>query len=118
MKRTRKKHNAGIKAKGWWWRRSGDRTIAELEMSLAFIRTRSTTGRSRLLDGTASVLEGGGGARACWERGSLEKRCPSDGGPMVRIRLPPLKQTVLSIVSNILRLDCACRPTSPPPAVL
>ena len=23
MKRTRKKHNAVIKAKGWWWRRSG-----------------------------------------------------------------------------------------------
>jgi hypothetical protein len=25
MKRTRKKHNAVIKAKGWWWRRSGGR---------------------------------------------------------------------------------------------
>jgi hypothetical protein len=30
MKRTRKKHNAVIKAKGGVWRRSGDRTIAEL----------------------------------------------------------------------------------------
>jgi hypothetical protein len=28
MKQTRKKHNAVIKAKRWWWRR-GDRTIAE-----------------------------------------------------------------------------------------
>jgi hypothetical protein len=45
MKRTRKKHNAVIKAKGWWWRRSGGP------------------------DGAASVFEGAGGARACWERG-------------------------------------------------
>ena len=45
MKRTRKKHNAVIKAKGWWWRRSGGP------------------------DGAESVFEGGGGARACRERG-------------------------------------------------
>jgi hypothetical protein len=45
MKRTWKKHKAVIKAKGWWWR------------------------RSRGPDGAASVFEGGGGARACWERG-------------------------------------------------
>jgi hypothetical protein len=32
MKRTWKKHNAVIKAKGWWWRRSGgpdDRRVGE-----------------------------------------------------------------------------------------
>ena len=32
MKRTRKKHNGVIKAKGWWWRQSGgpdDRRVGE-----------------------------------------------------------------------------------------
>jgi hypothetical protein len=58
-------------------------------VSSTFIRTGSTTGKRQLLDGAASVFEGGGGARACWGKRSLEKRCPSDGGPRVRIHLPP-----------------------------
>src|SRR5882757_4678130 len=44
--------------------------------------------KKQLLDGPASVFEGGGGARMLGKR-SLEKRCPSDGGPRVRIHLPP-----------------------------
>ena len=36
--------------------------------------------KKQLLDGAASVFQGGGGARMLGKR-SLEKRCPSDGGP-------------------------------------
>ena len=38
-------------------------------VSSAFIRTGIYNWKKQLLDGAASVLEGGGGARACWERG-------------------------------------------------
>jgi transposase-like protein len=69
MKRTRKKHNAVIKAKGWWWRRSGDRTIAELASEFGVHPNGIYNWKKQLLDGAASVFEGGGGARACWERG-------------------------------------------------
>ena len=67
MKRTRKKHNAVIKAKGW--RRSGDRTIAELASEFGVHRNGIYNWKKQLLDGAASVFEGGGGVRACWERG-------------------------------------------------
>ena len=88
MKRTRKKHNAVIKAKGLWWRRSGGTGRSpSWRVSSAFIRTGSTWNKQPL-DGAASVFEGGGGARMLGKR-SLEKRCPSDGGPRVRIHLPP-----------------------------
>jgi transposase len=69
MKRTRKKHNAVIKAKGLWWRRSGDRTIAELASEFGVHPNGIYNWKKQLLDGAASVFEGGGGARACWERG-------------------------------------------------
>jgi hypothetical protein len=80
MKRTRKKHNAGIKAKGWWWRRWGDRTIAELATEFGVHPNGIYNWKKQLLDWAASVFEGGGGARMLGKR-SLEKRCPSDGGP-------------------------------------
>ena len=70
MKRTRKKHNAVIKAKGWWWRRrSGDRAIAELSSEFGVHPGGFYNWKKQPLDGAASVFEGGGGARACWERG-------------------------------------------------
>src|ERR1700730_14699410 len=70
MKRTRKKHNAVIKAKGWWWRRSGGTgRIAGLASEFGVHPNGIYNWKKQLLDGAASVFEGGGGARACWERG-------------------------------------------------
>ena len=62
MKRTRKKHNAVIKAKGWWWRRSGDRTIAELASELGVHPNGIYNWKKQLLDGAAGVFEGSGAA--------------------------------------------------------
>ena len=69
MKRTRKKHNAVIKAKGGGGGGRGDRTIAELASEFGVHPNGIYNWKKQLLDGAASVFEGGGGARACWERG-------------------------------------------------
>src|ERR1700730_702240 len=89
MKRTRKNHNAVIKAKGWWWRRfGGTGRSPSWRVSSAFIRTGSTTGRSSCWTGPVSVLEGRRWRTRMLGKRSLEKRCPSDGGPSLLIRLP------------------------------
>ena len=66
----------------------GNRTIAELASEFGVHPNGIYNWKKQLLDGAASVFEGGGGARMLGKR-SLEKRCPSDGGPRVRIHLPP-----------------------------
>ena len=63
----RKKHNAVIKAKGWW-RRSGGTGRSSWRVSSAFIRTGSTTGRSSCRTGRRAFSKAAV-ARACWERG-------------------------------------------------
>jgi hypothetical protein len=82
-------------------------------VSSAFIRTGSTTGRSSRWTARRAFFEGGGGARACWERGVSKKRCPSDGGPRVRIHLPPAESLQTFGSSAGERLPASRRPSSP-----
>jgi Transposase len=77
----------------------GDRTIAELASEFGVHPNGIYNWKKQLLDGAASVFEGGGGARMLGKR-SLEKRCPSDGGPRVRIRFPPGESLVRTCLSR------------------
>src|ERR1700746_2870734 len=62
MMRTRQKHNAAFKAKGALGGNRGDRTIAELASEFGVHPNQIYNWKKQLLDGAASVFEGGGSA--------------------------------------------------------
>jgi putative transposase len=72
MKRTRKQHNAGFKAKVALAAVNGERTIVELASEFGVHPNQIYNWKKRLLDGTASVFEGGSAAEGVASKAQVD----------------------------------------------
>jgi transposase len=72
MKRIRKKHSAGFKAKVALAAMKGDRTIAELAGEFGVHPNQISNWKKQFLEGVASVFEGGASAGAAANEAQLD----------------------------------------------
>jgi len=72
MKRIRKKHSAGFKAKVALMAIKGDRTIAELAGEFGVHPNQIYNWKKQLLEGAASVFEGGASAEAATNEAQVD----------------------------------------------